>query len=269
MLLDITPSGYELQRKMLLSHSSSIRGFFMFSLVLIPLAIYIGLSCSNDAGDDLNQDYLKNVAMIVVNKGNAESQGTAFLVADAHGQPTGYLFTARHVVADATNNQVSLTFPFITDENDEPLTTTASIVWETSIPFDGADIKTLLYDVALLKLDAIADLPEDVQGFTIGGNVVIKDPIAIYGFPSSQGYAVDGTVSNTEYSESKDLMTLSFQIDRGLSGAPVYNEETGEVLGIAIASEKGTDLGNIALKMSRVIDLLEENGTEHFSNLFP
>ena len=111
-----------------------------------------------------------------------------------------------------------------------------------------------------MKLDDISVLPDDVVGFFIGSKMNIKDPIAIYGFPKSHEYANSGEISSTEYSGEKDLMLLSCELEHGLSGSPVYREESGEVLGIAIASEEQTNIINIALKMSRVIELLDRDG---------
>lgn len=261
MLLNITPSGNELQRKMLLNHSSNIRNLFFVLLLLIPFAIFIGDYYSNKSeGISMNQDLLKNVAKIIVNGDESISQGTAFLVCNSDGAASGYLFTARHVIDGTNSEHVTLTFPKILKDDETPLTTTASIVWASKVPFDGADLQTLRYDVGLLKLDDISVLPEDVVGFFIGSEINIKDPIAIYGFPKNHEYANSGEISSTEYSGEKDLMLLSCELEHGLSGSPVYREENGEVLGIAIASEEQTNIINIALKMSRVIELLDRDG---------
>ena len=42
MLLNITPSGNEFQRKMLLEHSSKVRTIFVIILLLIPVVTFIG-----------------------------------------------------------------------------------------------------------------------------------------------------------------------------------------------------------------------------------
>lgn len=261
MLLNITPSGNDLQRKMLLNHSSNIRNIFFVLLLLIPIAIFVGdYYNKKSVGDSMNQDLLKNVAKIIVNGDESISQGTAFLVCNSDGTASGYLFTARHVIDGTNSEHVTLTFPKILKEDETPLTTTASIVWASNVPFDGADLQTLRYDVGLLKLDDISVLPNDVVGFFIGSEMNIKDPIAIYGFPKSHEYANSGEISSTEYSGEKDLMLLSCELEHGLSGSPVYREESGEVLGIAIASEEQTNIINIALKMKRVIELLDRDG---------
>lgn len=267
MLLNITPSGNEFQRKMLLEHSSRIRNIFLVMLFLIPIAIFIGNYYAKPNEDVLENNYMRNVAMILVEDDeNSISQGTAFLVSNQSGITNGYLFTARHVIDHTQTKQVTLMFPYITDENDEPLVTTASIVWTTDVAFDGSDVNTLRYDVALLKLDDLSVLPEDVSGFMIGTDVQVKQEISIYGFPSSEGYAVDGQIANTSFNGIDDLFTLSFQIDGGASGAPIYDEATGEALGIAIASAIHTDLQNICISLKRALELMDQAGIKGLIN---
>lgn len=267
MLLNITPSGNEFQRKMLLEHSSKIRNFFLFTLFLIPLAIFVGNHYAKPNEDVVENNYMRNVAMIVsfngedYATGNIEtSQGTAFLVSNQSGITNGYLFTARHVIDHTQTKQVALMFPYITNENDEPLVTTASIVWTTDVAFDGSDVNTLRYDVALLKLDDLSVLPEDVSGFLIGTETQIKQNISIYGFPKGEGYAQDGQIANTSYKGIEDLFTLSFDIDSGLSGGPVYDESTGEALGIAIAEANFADLQRICISLKRALELMDQAG---------
>lgn len=267
MLLNITPSGNEFQRKMLLEHSSKVRNIFLVMLFLIPIAIFIGNHYAKPNEDVVENNYMRNVAMIVafngedLATGNIEtSQGTAFLVSNQSGIANGYLFTARHVIDHTQTKQVRLMFPYVTNENEEPLVTTASIVWTTDVAFDGSDVNTLRYDVALLKLDDLSVLPEDVSGFMIGTEMQIKQNISIYGFPKGEGYAQDGQIANTSYKGIEDLFTLSFDIDGGLSGGPVYDESTGEALGIAIAEANNADLQRICISLKRARELMDQAG---------
>lgn len=267
MLLNITPSGNEFQRKMLLEHSSKVRNIFLVMFFLIPISISIGNHYAKPSEDVVENNYMRNVAKIVsfngvdYATGNIEkSQGTAFLVSNQSGITNGYLFTARHVIDHTQTKQVELTFPYITNENDEPLVTTASIVWTTDVAFDESDVNTLRYDVALLKLDDLSVLPEDVSGFMIGTEIQIKQYISIYGFPKGEEYAQNGQIANTSYKGIEDLFTLSFDIDKGLSGGPVYDESTGEVLGIAIAKANNADLQRICISLKRVLELMDQAG---------
>lgn len=268
MLLNLTPSGHELQRKMLLEHSSIIRTVFICSLVvliLVPICVGFCFTRSNT-----ETDYMCNVAMILVNNGedymtgeSNTSQGTAFLIANSDGSTDGYMLTARHVIDGTVQKEVALIFPDIINENDEPLITTASLVWTTNVQFDGNDVNTLRYDVALLKLDDVSILPENVTGFLIGTEVAPKQEISIYGFPYEEGYAKDGQIANNSFKNTEDLFTLDFEIDHGASGAPIYREDTGEALGIAIASATYTDLQNICISLKRALELMDQDGVKN------
>jgi S1-C subfamily serine protease len=260
MLLNLTPSGNEFQRKMLLEHTSTLRNLFIGLLFLVPIAIIIG-DYYSDSGDEdeLSTDYMQSVAMIIVNETTTVSQGTAFLVANDNGIEDGYLLTARHVIEDTSEKTVYLLFPNIETDDGEPFVTTASIVWTTEIPFDGTDINTLRYDAALLKLDDPSLIPEDVAGFQIEKEISVKQPVALYGFPDATGYATNGQIANTSFKEVSDLFTLNFDLAQGISGAPIYDEETGAVFGIAIAT--GTEgLQNICISTRRVIELMDQDG---------
>lgn len=262
MLLDITPAGNELQRRMLLEHTSKLRLYFLLSLTLMPLAVYLG--CVFLGGDSQPEDvFSKNVAMVVVDNGDGmASQGTAFLIAKPNGEPTGYMLTARHVIEKSDKENVTLKFPEIKDKYDEPLVTSGRIVWTTNIPFDNSKSGTLTFDVALLKLNDLSVLPEEVAGFIVASEMNVKEPIAIYGFPRSENFYNEGVISNVEYDGINSLLVMSFPLDHGLSGAPVYSKESGEVLGIAIAGNG--NLANIALKIQRVMQLLESDKVDVF-----
>jgi S1-C subfamily serine protease len=255
MFLDITPTGKETKRKSLLDRSSMVRNLFWGSLLLFIASVYLGYIYSppRDATTEL-----RNIAMIISNGGTTASQGTAFLLSKHDGTSSGYLLTARHVIDNnRMNGTVTLLFPNIKNAKDEPVITTASIKWTTDIPFDKNSSGSLTFDVALLNLDNPDDLPDDVTGFTVTNELEVKQAIAIYGFPESEPFYTNGVVSNTEYDGNPNLMVMSFQLDHGISGAPVYSEETGDVLGIAIAGNGR--LANIALKITRVIDLMERD----------
>lgn len=261
MLLDITPTGKDTKRTVLLEKSSMVRNLFVgLSLLSFAVAAYIGWICSSKpgTGTERNHEMEKNIAMIVSPGAEGTSQGTAFLLAKYDGTPSGYLLTARHVIDNnRINGTVTLMFPNLFDERDEPITTTASIKWTTDIPFDHNNSGTLTFDVALLKLDNPSILPEDITGFTVANEMEVKQPIAIFGFPQSEAFYTNGVVSNTEYEGNNNLMVMSFLLDHGISGAPVYSEETGDVLGIAVAGNG--KLANIALKITRVINLIERD----------
>jgi len=257
MLLDITPTGKEIKRSAFLEKSSKARNFFGGSLLLCIVAICFGnyfRKTDKPQGSEVEQF----VAMIISPGEQSVSQGTAFLLAKYDGTSSGYLLTARHVIDNnRMNGTVTLLFPKLLNEKGEPIITTASIKWKTDIPFDSSNSGSFTFDVALLKLDDLSTLPDSITGFTITNDMELKQPIAIFGFPQAEAFYTQGVVSNTEYEGNTNLMVMSFQFDRGISGAPVYNEESGDALGIAIAGNG--KLANIALKITRVIDLIERD----------
>lgn len=267
MLLNLTPSGHELQRKMLLEHSSIIRTIFICSLVLLILVpLCVGLLFSKYSAE-LEDDFMCNVAKIEVYSadyltGNSGiSQGTAFLIANLDGSTDGYMLTARHVITQAVSEKVNLTFPYLSTDDDNELEATASIIWKTDVDWDGSDVNTLRYDVALLKLDDSVALPEYVSGFKLGETINVKQNVSIYGFPEGEEYAQDGQIASTSFKETDDLFILSFDIAPGMSGAPVYDEEAGEVLGIAIGH--GNDLQRICISIKRILELMDQDGVKN------
>ncbi len=74
MLLNITPSGNEFQRKMLLEHSSKIRNIFLYTLCLIPIAIFVGnlyspIKSNNEEGETYVIERIVRGNTIVLNNG--------------------------------------------------------------------------------------------------------------------------------------------------------------------------------------------------------
>lgn len=275
MLLNLTPSGNELQRKLLLSHASRTRTVFIICLLLsVGLALYIGSYYSKVQIKE--SPFIRNIAKIEV---PSVGTGTAFLLTSGTGTHNGYLMTAGHVVCGAQDGEkVSLTFEQITDDKGEPLVTTGSIKWKSDVSsYDPYTVEKMRMDVALIELDDKTILPEDVIGFSIKPDAEMNEEIMIYGFPKGEEYSSTGIVSSLKYSDCEDLITMDIQLVGGLSGAPVFNKETGEVIGMAIGSRvefnegvtesgeavlvKGqNDLFNSAIKMQRVIEILDAAG---------
>lgn len=74
MLLDITPNGNEIQRKMLLNHSNNMNIAFLVLLLLIPISIFIGVkySTKGQSNEDAEGYYIQSVVRgntLVLNNG--------------------------------------------------------------------------------------------------------------------------------------------------------------------------------------------------------
>lgn len=274
MLLNLTPSGNELQRKLLLSHASRTRTAFIICMLLsIGLAMYVGSYFVHPQNTE--SPYIRNIAKIEV---PGVGTGTAFLLGSSTGTHNGILMTAGHVVCGALGKNVILTFEQIPTEDGEPLVTNGSIIWQSDVAsYDPYTIEKMRMDVALIELDDKSVIPEDILGFAIKPDPDMNEEVMIYGFPKGDEYSSTGIVSSLKYGECDDLITMDIQLVGGLSGAPVFDKETGEVVSMAIGSrveynegvtESGeavivqgqNDLFNSAIKMRRVIEILDAAG---------
>lgn len=276
MLLNMTPSGNEIQRKLLLSHASKTKTIFVLTLVAsVLIALFVG-SYYAKTPQSVDSSFIRNIAKIEV---PGVGTGTAFLLTSSEGTHHGILMTAGHVVSGAHDKTVNLIFEQVKGEDGEPLVTTGSIIWQSDVPsYDPYTIEKMRMDVALVKLDDMSVLPEDVVGFTIKPEPEMQEEIVIYGFPKGDEYSSTGIVSSLKFQDCEDLITMDIQLVGGLSGAPVFNKENGEVIAMAVGSRHDelnygitasgeqvvvaaqNDLFNSAIKMRRVIEVLDAAG---------
>lgn len=82
MLLDITPNGNEIQRKLLLNHSSKINIAFSLSLILIPIAIFVGKyysphKSSTSSGEYIIESIIRGNTIVLENGAQVELLGIA------------------------------------------------------------------------------------------------------------------------------------------------------------------------------------------------
>src|SRR5580658_2380399 len=169
--------------------------------------------------------------------------GSGFII-----DPTGYVVTNNHVVANA--DKVTVIFQ---DDSKHP----AKVI--------GRDPKT---DLALLKIDAPQPLPYVAWGDS--GALQVGDWVVAVGNP----FGLGGTVSSGIISARgrdihagpyDDFLQIDASINRGNSGGPTFNLE-GQVIGIntAIYSPNGGSVGigfAIPSDLAKpVIDQLEANG---------
>ena len=173
----------------------------------------------------------------------AMALGSGFII-----DPTGYVVTNNHVVANA--EKVTVTFQ---DNSQHP----AKVV--------GRDAKT---DVALLKIDTKQRLPYVTWGNS--DNTKVGDWVVAVGNPFGLGGTVTaGIVSalgrNIDEGPYDDFLQIDAPINRGNSGGPTFDLH-GQVIGIntAIYSPSGGSVGigfavpsNIA---EHVVGELKEHG---------
>lgn len=151
---------------------------------------------------------------------------TAFLVSK-----NGMLITARHCLDDLEDGQlVTLDFDKVTKPG--YLNLKAKVIY---LPVDPND------DYAIIKLVNQVDIiPLKVAG-KIDNPESYNPEVVIIGYPggeSTQTYDNLNAVRNYTLEDSTVFMTN--EIYQGMSGGPVINKETGEVIGIV--SKKKTEL---------------------------
>jgi len=153
------------------------------------------------------------------------SQGTAFLASK-----NGLLITARHCVDDLEiGEQVTLNFDKIKLPGYSNL--------KAELIFLPSDVKD---DFAVIKL---INNNNKIKPLKMAGEIENPDmynpEVIIIGYPdNSQTYDNTNAVRNYTLEDSTVFMTN--EIFQGMSGGPVINKETGEVIGIV--SKKKTQL---------------------------
>ena len=177
---------------------------------------------------------------------NVTSLGSGFVI-----DPSGYVVTNHHVVAEA--DQVTVTF-----QDDSKFE--AKIV--------GRDAKT---DLALLKIDSKKPLPfvefGDSDAMRVGDWVIaIGNPFGLGGSVSAG--IVSARSRNINAGPFDDFIQTDAAINRGNSGGPLFNEK-GEVIGVnsAIFSPTGGNVGigfSIPAALAEpVLKQLREHGRTH------
>ncbi len=152
----------------------------------------------------------------------ASSLGSGFII-----DPSGYIVTNNHVIAEADEISVRLW-------NEEILT--AKVI--------GTDDKT---DLALLKVESEEPLPATTWGAS--GDVRVGDWVVAIGNPFGLGGTVTTGVLSARQRDINagpydDFLQTDASINRGNSGGPMFNLD-GEVIGIntAIFSPSGGSIG--------------------------
>jgi serine protease Do len=171
----------------------------------------------------------------------AHSLGSGFIV-----DPSGYIVTNHHVIAEA--EQIDVTIGDV--ENQQ--TYKAKIV--------GKDPRT---DLALLKIDVKQELPYikfgDSDKARVGDwVVVIGNPFGLSGTATSGIISAKARYLNS--SQFDDLIQTDASINKGNSGGPMFNME-GEVIGVStiILSTSGGNMGiGFAIPSSIVKPIIEQ-----------
>ncbi|GAA5158313.1 hypothetical protein GCM10023321_37910 [Pseudonocardia eucalypti] len=170
-----------------------------------------------------------------------EAVGGAFLVG------TDLVATCAHVVADALGGDpyspaaptapVHLDFPLIRDEEGAPVRTTAQVAGWTPIAEDGSG------DLALLRLRR-GDAPEAARMPPLRRiEQLWGQGFWVLGFPDGGTHGVwsTGLIRGEQGTRWFQLQSTPGErrIEGGFSGAPVWHVESGAVVGMTVAADRG------------------------------
>jgi S1-C subfamily serine protease len=190
------------------------KSFFTLLLLALPLIFLLFDYGYIDSPEKITGDRKATCQLL---HPSGTSSGTAFLASK-----NGLLITARHCVDDlALGELVTLNFDKIKLPGYHNLK--AELVY---LPSDEND------DFAVLKFIKKHD---NIEPLKIAGN--IEDPemynpeVIIIGYPdNSQTY--DNTNAVRNYTLEDSTLFLTNEIFKGMSGGPVIDKKTGEVIGI-------------------------------------
>ena len=167
----------------------------------------------------------QSLALIVAKNGKRVGTGTGFCIGSHDG--TAYLLTNRHVV----------------DTDSSPAVILQS---DPSSILTGHVVRLSTLDAAVIAVDSAS-----CRALTLSStNPAVGTRVAIAGFPAFQLALSngdfrnlspsfhDGTVSGA--ARSGDLIEYDAQTDRGNSGSPLFDLQTGAVYGIATLVNTGT-----------------------------
>jgi S1-C subfamily serine protease len=161
---------------------------------------------------------------------NGTAIGAGFLVADGHA------VTCAHVVASALGLQRAPgSKPQAEIKLDFPLLAAGKIISARVIAWGAAE------DIAVLELRR--EIPSEVQPAELfHGDNLWEHPFRTFGFPSGfdNGVWASGRIlarEATGWLQIEDTKQTGYFVQPGFSGAPVWDEQLGGVIGMTVAAD--------------------------------
>ncbi|MEW6497309.1 MAG: serine protease [Cyanobacteriota bacterium] len=171
--------------------------------------------------------------------------GAGFLVS---GQ---YVLTCAHVVTAAlgiSNNTTEA--PTGSIDLDFPLVAPGQKIKAQVVFWQPMNSSAIGEDIAGLKLEG--ELPNDAQPVRlVTADELWAHPIRIFGFPSghTNGVWASGVLRDklaNAWVQIEDDKVTGLRVERGFSGAPVWDETLAGVVGMAVAAETQRQEGKVA-----------------------
>jgi S1-C subfamily serine protease len=186
-----------------------------------------------------------SLALVISGSGKRESFGTAFCIGSHDG--VAYLLTNKHVVGNDPNPQVIMSA-------------------DPSSLLHGTPVRIALVDAVVLAVRETACSPLTLSG----SPPAVGTDVGIAGFPAFQLALSNGSLQNLSPSfhegavnavtSSGSWIEYDAQTDRGNSGSPLFDMQTGVVYGMVTIVSTGTTgalQNNLAIPISSISTFLD------------
>ncbi len=196
------------------------------SLAVLVLAI---VACTGSRAETLAEKSRPSIVFLkyveVVGGGERQQRiGTAFIVNDQ-----GVLITAFHVVEAWVHQMLSKKDPEAEKARNPLLALISSVDAKTPIAVDVI-VSDAATDIAILKLKGPG--PYHFVPICFKDKMSSGEKVEAYGFPLGKEFTpFPGLLSNDNAPEGRWSANISFET--GVSGGPVFDVESGQVIGIA------------------------------------
>ncbi len=217
-------------------------------LPVIAALVMVGASMSAIASADQTATYSSirpSLALVISGSGKREAFGTAFCIGDHDG--VAYLLTNKHVIGNDPNPQVIMSA-------------------DPSSLLHGTPVRTAVVDATVLAVRGTSCPPLTLSS----SPPAVGTQIGIAGFPAFQLALSNGNLQNLAPSFHEGTVSAitsggswieyDAQTDRGNSGSPLFDMQTGVVYGMATIMSTGTTgalQNNLAIPISSITTFLD------------
>lgn len=222
MITYIGPKQREASKKAIKSKLSSIKNMYLIFFMLVPMIFLAFHYEIITPYEKITGDRMATCRLEIDGQGFC----TAFLISD-----NGLLLTARHCV-DNLNDDDVITLNFDKIKKEGYTNIEAKVIY---IPSDEDD------DYAVLKSTKALE----IEPFKVAGRVADPDlynpNVTTIGYPGGEDQVYDQVNTVRIYNLEKDSTLFQInEIYKGMSGGPVIDNKTKEVIGIISKKKKGS-----------------------------
>ena len=236
MITYIGPKQRDASKKAIKSKLNTIKNMYLICFMLVPISFLLFHYEIISAYEKISGDRMATCRIEV----NGQGFCTAFLVSD-----NGLLLTARHCV-DNLNDDDVITLNFDKIKKEGYSNVEAKVLY---IPTKDSD------DYAILK--SLKDL--EIKPFKVAGRVADPDlynpNVTTIGYPGGEDQVYDQVNTVRIYNLEKDSTIFQInEIYQGMSGGPVIDNKTKEVIGIISKKKKGSLQRTLETNTIQIVD---------------